>query len=61
MSHKIKTSERAVEARPRQEVMILEQQHGSVPRKTTTDAICALRMLMEKYRKGQKELHFVFL
>ncbi|KAI5085121.1 NACHT, LRR and PYD domains-containing protein 12 isoform X3 [Silurus meridionalis] len=28
---------------------------------STTDALFALRMLMEKYREGQKELHFVFV
>ncbi|XP_078790761.1 uncharacterized protein LOC101172684 [Oryzias latipes] len=32
-----------------------------MPRKSTTDAIFALRMLMEKYREGQKELHCVFV
>ena len=26
-----------------------------------TDALFALRVLMEKYREGQKELHFVFV
>ncbi|KAK3561899.1 hypothetical protein QTP86_017968 [Hemibagrus guttatus] len=30
-------------------------------RKSTTDAIFALRILMEKYRDGQKELHCVFV
>ena len=29
--------------------------------KRTTDAMFALRMLMEKYRKGQRELHCVFV
>ena len=32
-----------------------------MPRKRTTDAMFALRMLMEKYRKGQRELHCVFV
>ena len=32
-----------------------------MPGKGTTDAMFALRMLMEKYRKGQKELYFVFV
>ena len=29
--------------------------------KETTDAMLALRMLMEKYRKGQRELYCVFV
>ena len=32
-----------------------------MPGKETTDAMFALRMLMEKYREGQRELHFVFV
>ncbi|KAK3562383.1 hypothetical protein QTP86_033522 [Hemibagrus guttatus] len=40
---------------------ICEQQHGFMPRKSTTDAIFALRILMEKYRDGQRELHCVFV
>ena len=32
-----------------------------MPGKGTTDAMFSLRMLMEKYRKGQRELHCVFV
>ena len=32
-----------------------------MPGKGTTDAMFALRMLMEKYREGQRELHCVFM
>ena len=32
-----------------------------MPRKGTTDAMFALKMLMEKYRKDQRELHCVFV
>ena len=32
-----------------------------MPRKRATDAMFALRMLMEKYRESQKELHCVFV
>ena len=32
-----------------------------MPRKSTTDPLFALRVLMEKYREGQKELHCVFV
>ncbi|XP_061621461.1 uncharacterized protein LOC133474126 [Phyllopteryx taeniolatus] len=61
MSHTMKLWERVVEARLRTEVSICEQQYGFMPRKSTTDALFALRMLMEKYREGQKELHCVFV
>ena len=32
-----------------------------MPGKGTTNAMFALRMLMEKYREGQRELHCVFV
>ncbi|KAK3522813.1 hypothetical protein QTP86_002563, partial [Hemibagrus guttatus] len=60
MSHTMKVWERVVEARLRKVVEICEQQYGFMPRKSTTDAIFALRILM-KYRDGQKELHCVFV
>ncbi|KAK3559485.1 hypothetical protein QTP86_013664, partial [Hemibagrus guttatus] len=60
MSHTMKVWERVVEARLRKVVEICEQQ-GFMPRKSTTDAIFALRILMEKYRDGQRELHCVFV
>ncbi|KAK3544110.1 hypothetical protein QTP86_001807, partial [Hemibagrus guttatus] len=61
MSHTMKLWERVVEARLRKVVEICEQQYGFMPRKSTTDAIFALRVLMEKYRDGQRELHCVFV
>ena len=61
LSHSMKLWERVVEARLRKEVTISEQQYGFMPRKSTTDAIFALRMLVEKYRDGQKELHCIFV
>ncbi|KAK3542203.1 hypothetical protein QTP86_018484 [Hemibagrus guttatus] len=61
MSHTMKLWERVVEARLRKVVEICEQQYGFMPRKSTTDAIFALRILMEKYRDGQRELHYVFV
>ncbi|KAK3565433.1 hypothetical protein QTP86_009698 [Hemibagrus guttatus] len=61
MSHTMKVWERVVEARLRKVVEFCEQQYGFMPRKSTTDAIFALRILMEKYRDGQKELHCVFV
>ncbi|KAK3545937.1 hypothetical protein QTP70_016961, partial [Hemibagrus guttatus] len=61
MSHTMKLWERVVEAMLRKVVEICEQQYGFMPRKSTTDAIFALRILMEKYRDGQRELHCVFV
>ena len=61
MSHTMKIWERVVEARLREEVQICEQQYGFMPRKSTTDAMFALRLLIEKYIEGQKELHCVFV
>ncbi|KAK3545101.1 hypothetical protein QTP70_000575 [Hemibagrus guttatus] len=57
----MKVWERVVEAKLRKVVEICEQQYGFMPRKSTTDAIFALRILMEKYRDGQRELHCVFV
>ena len=50
-----------VERRLRSELTFSEQQYGFMPGKSTTDALFALRVLMEKYREGQKELHCVFV
>ena len=54
MSHSMKLWERVIEARLRDIVPICAQQFGFMPRKSTTDAIFALRVLMEKYREGKK-------
>ena len=61
MSHTMKVWERIIEARLRNSVEISKQQYGFMPGKGTTDAMFSLRMLMEKYREGQKELHCVFV
>ena len=65
VSHTIKIWERIIEARLRDSVeismKISKQQYGFMPGKGTTDALFALRMLMEKYREGQIELHCVFV
>ena len=55
MSHTLKVWERIIEARLRDRVEISKQQYGFMPEKGTTDAMFALRMLMEKYREGQRE------
>ena len=61
MSHTMKVWERIIETRLRDRVEISKQQYGFMPEKGTTNAMFALRMLMEKYRKGQRELHCVFV
>ena len=59
ISHIMKLWERVVESRFRRELTFSEQQYGFMPGKSTTDALFALRALMEKYRKGQKKLQYV--
>ena len=61
MSHIIKVWERIIEGRLRNRVEISKQQYGFMPGKGTTDAMFALRMLMEKYKEDQRELHCVFV
>ena len=61
MSHTMKVWQRNIEARLRDRVEIRNQQYGFMLGKKTTEAMFALRMLMEKYRKGQKKLHCVFV
>ena len=45
----------------RSDLTFTYQQYGFMPGKSTTDSLFALRVLMEKYREGQKELHCVFV
>ena len=61
MSHTMKIWERIIEARLRDIVEISKQQYGFMPGKGITDAMFAFRMLMEKDRKGQRQLHCVFV
>ena len=61
MSHTMKLWERVIEARIRKEVTIAEQQFEFMPGKSTTDAIFCLRMLLEKWTKGQKAVHCAFI
>ena len=61
MSHTMKIWKISIEARIRDRVEISIQQYRFIPGKGTTDAMFAFRMLMEKYRKGQSELHCVFV
>ena len=48
MSHTMKVWERIIETRLRDRVEISKEQYGFMPGKGTTDAMFALRMLMEK-------------
>ena len=61
MSHTLKVWERIIETRLKDRVEISKQQYGFMPGKGTTDAVFALRMLIEKYREGQRDLHCVFV
>ena len=61
MSHTIEVWERIIETRLRDRVEISKQQYEFMPGKGATDAMFALRMLIEKYREGQRELHCVFV
>ena len=61
MSHTMKVCKRIIEARLRDRVEISKKQYGFIPGKGTTKAMFALRMLMKKYREGQRELHCVFV
>ena len=56
MNHTMKIWERIIEARLRDRVEINKQQYGFMPGKGTTDAMFALKILMEKYREGQRDL-----
>ena len=55
----MKLWESVMERRIRMEVTSSEQQYGFLLSKSATDALFALRVLMEKHREGQKEMHFV--
>ena len=61
MSHTMKLRERMIEARLREITKIADNQFGFIPGKSTTEPIFALRMLQEKYRVKNKELHMVFV
>ena len=54
----MKIWERIIEARQRDVVEISKQQYRFIPEKETTDA---LRVLTEKYREDQRELHCLFV
>ena len=61
MSHTMKIWERIIDRRLREETTIGDEPFGFMPGRGTTDAIFAVRQLMEKHREKQKELHIVFI
>ena len=61
IGHTMKLWERIIERRLRRDLTFSNQQYSFMPGKRSTDALFALRVLMEKYREGQKELHCVFV
>ena len=61
IGHTMKLWERIIERRLRRYLIFSNQQYGFMPGKSTADALFALRVLMEKYREGQKEQHCVFM
>ncbi|XP_046862544.1 uncharacterized protein LOC124456042 [Xenia sp. Carnegie-2017] len=54
-------TERVIEARLREIVKIKNNQYGFQRGKSTTEPMFCLRMLQEKYREFNKELHMVFV
>ncbi|XP_068250238.1 uncharacterized protein [Palaemon carinicauda] len=61
LPHPMKLWYRIIEHRISEETKIGEEQFGLMSTRSTTDAMLAPRKLMEKYRKGQKELYIVFI
>ena len=61
MSHTMKLWERIIEAILREITKIADNQFGFRPDKSTTEPIFVLRILHEKYREKNKELHMVFV
>jgi len=57
----MKVWERVIDTRLRAQVSIHKNQCGFIGGKSTTDAIQAMRIIMEKYRDAAKDLHFVFI
>ena len=61
MSHTMKIWERIIDRRLREETTIGDEQFRFMPGRGTTDAIFAVRQLMEKHRGKQTGLHMVFI
>jgi hypothetical protein len=61
MCHTMKIWERVIDTRLRTQVSIHKNQCGFIGGKSTTDAIQAMKIIMEKYRDAHKDLHFIFI
>ena len=61
MSHTIKIWKIIIKARLKNRVKISKQQYGFMAGKGTTDAMFALKMMVEKYKEGQRELYCVLM
>jgi len=61
LNHTMKLWERVIEIRLRKDVLILENQFGFIPGRSTIKAIYFLRRLMGFYRRRKVNLHMVFI
>ena len=61
ISHTMKLWEWVIKARIKKEVTIAEQQFRFMPERSTIDAIFCLRMLLEKWTKRQKAVHYTVI
>lgn len=61
MSHTMKLWERVIDGRLRAVSEVAHNQFGFVPGRSTTDAIFALRMIVEKHREKCQQLHLAFI
>ena len=61
MCHTMKIWERVIDTRLRKQVTIHKNQCGFIGGKSTTDTIQAMRIIMEKYRDAQNDIHLVFI
>lgn len=61
MSHTMKIWERIIDRRLRQETEIGAEQFGFMPGRSTTDAVFALRQIMERHRERRRGIHLIFI
>ena len=61
ISHTMKLWERIIGARIEEETEVSRNQFGFIKGRQTSDAIFALRQVMEKFREKQKGLHIAFI
>ena len=61
MAYTLKMWERVIERRLRDGVSTSGRPFGVMPRRSTTDAIFALRQLIDKFREGKNDRHCIFI